>query len=80
MPDFDKYEKRVRLSSANLLAMYGAPVKILPAPGAAKSSSSTPSFFEMKATARLRIGGAINFQYHTTTGSVPHAGTLQRPC
>lgn len=67
----------VAISSANILAMNGAPVTVLAAPGAGKAILVDNILFEMTRTSTAYAnGGAINFQYHTTTTSVPHAGTI----
>ena len=67
----------VNLSAANIIAMNGAPVEILPTPGSNKILVVSQIVFEMKRTATAFTGGgAVNFQYHTTTSSVPHAGTI----
>ena len=68
---------RVSLTAANLLAMNGAPVSVLAAPGSGKVIVPILVVFIMKRTATAYAnGGTIQFQYHTTTSSVAHAGTL----
>lgn len=65
------------LTAANIIAMNGAPVSVLAAPGAGKAILVNNFLFEMTRTSTAFTGGgAINFQYHTTTTSVPHAGTI----
>ncbi len=68
---------QVALTAANLLAMYTTPVSILPTPGAGKALIINRLIFEMKRTATaFASGGAVNFQYHTSTSIIPHAGTI----
>lgn len=70
-------EAAVNLTAANLIAMGTTPVSILPAPGAGKVIFVEDIVFEMKRTATaFTNGGTVNFQYHTTTTSIPHAGTI----
>jgi hypothetical protein len=67
----------VALSAAQLIAMGTVPVSILAAPGAGKAILVEQILFEMTRTGTAFTGGgALNFQYHTTTTSVPHAGTI----
>jgi hypothetical protein len=67
----------VALTSANILAMNGAPVVVLAAPGAGKAIIVDNFLFEMTRTSTAYAnGGVVSFQYHTTTTSVPHAGTI----
>jgi len=67
----------VSLTAANLIAMNGAPVQILAAPAAGKAYVVKSFLFEMKRTTTpFTGGGAISLQYHTTTTSVPHEGTV----
>jgi predicted RecA/RadA family phage recombinase len=67
----------VALAAADIIAMNGAPVSILAAPGAGKVIIVDSILFEMTRTSTAFTGGgALNFQYHTTTTSVPHAGTI----
>jgi len=68
---------RVALTAAQLQAMNGAPVQILPAPGAGKTIVPQSVAFLMTRTATAYTGGgAIQLQYHTTTTSVAHTGTI----
>lgn len=72
-----KYGPPIQLSSANLLAMGTTPVSVLPAPATGKLILVNWIIFVMKRTSTAyAAGGAINFQYHTTTTSTPHAGTI----
>lgn len=67
----------VALTAAQIIAMGTTPVTILAAPGAGLSIVVREIVFEMKRTATAFTGGgAVSFQYHTTTSSVPHAGTV----
>jgi len=67
----------VALSAAQLIAMGTVPVSILAAPGAGKAILVKEILFEMTRTGTAFTGGgAINFQYHTTTGSIPHSGAI----
>jgi hypothetical protein len=67
----------VPLTAANLIAMGTTPVLVLAAPAAGKAILINGIWFEMIRTATpFTGGGVINFQYHTTTTSVPHSGTL----
>lgn len=68
---------RVSLTAANIAAMNGAPVAILAAPGAGKAILPLDITIIVKRTATAYTnGGAVSFQYHTTTSSVPHAGSM----
>lgn len=67
----------VALTAANLIAMNVTPVSILAAPGAGKAILVDQILFEITRTSTGFTGGGVaSFQYHTTTGSVPHAGTI----
>lgn len=67
----------VALTSANILAMFGAPVSVIAAPGAGKALIVDNFLFEMTRSATAYAnGGVVTFQYHTTTSSVPHAGSV----
>lgn len=67
----------VALTAAQIIAMGTTPVSILPAPGAGKAILVDSILFGMTRTGTAFTGGgAINFQYHTTTNSVPHSGTI----
>ncbi len=67
----------VALTAAQLIAMFTTPVQILAAPGAGLALIISEITFEMKRTATAFTGGgAISFQYHTTTSSAPAAGTV----
>jgi hypothetical protein len=71
---------QVALTAANLLAMYAAPVQILPAPGAGLALVVYEILFEMKSTAtQFASGGAVQFQFGNTAnagGTAVHAGTI----
>lgn len=70
-------EKVVALTAANILAMNGAPVAILAAPGAGKALIVESIVVEVKRTSTaFANGGAVSFTYTTTTTSVPHAGSI----
>ena len=67
----------VALSAANLIAMGTTPVSILSAPGSGKVIVPSLIVFEMTRTSTAFTGGgAVSFQYHTTTTSVPHSGSI----
>jgi hypothetical protein len=66
---------RVSLSSANLLAMNGTPVAILPAPGANFAIIVDSIAFVMIATSTAYAsGGTVQFNYHGGVSS--HSGTI----
>lgn len=67
---------RFALSSANIIAMNGAPVTLLAAPGAGRVIIINAVSFSMTTTATAFTGGGtVNLQY--TTGSVSaHTGTI----
>jgi predicted RecA/RadA family phage recombinase len=70
-------EATVAITSANILGMNASPVSVLAAPGAGKAILVEGILFEMTRTSTAYAnGGAVSFQYHTTTASVPHAGTI----
>ena len=57
-------EARVALSSANILAMFGTPVTLLPAPGAGKTIIVESILFKMTRTSTAYAGGgAVTFKY-----------------
>lgn len=67
----------VSLTAAQIIAMGTTPVSILAAPGTGKVLQVEHIVFEMKRTATAFTGGGVvSFQYHTTTSSVPHTGTI----
>lgn len=67
----------VSLSAAQLIAMGTVPVSILAAPGAGFALVDTSFLFEMTRTSTAFTGGGVvSFQFHTTTTSVPHSGTI----
>lgn len=66
----------VTLSSGNLLGMYATPVSVI---AGITGHILVPDVivFEMVRTATAYAnGGTINLQYHTTTTSIPHSGTI----
>lgn len=75
-PDVGQYAT-VALTAAQIIAMGTVAVSVLAAPGAGKAIMVESIMFEMTRTGTAFTGGgAINFQYHTTTTSVPHASTI----
>lgn len=67
----------VALSAAQLIAMGTTAVAILATPGSGKALIVENFLFEMTRSATAFTGGgAVSFQYHTTTTSVPHAGSI----
>ena len=67
----------VALTAAQIIAMGTVPVAILAAPGAGKALIVENILFEITRTATAFTGGGtVNLQYHTTTSSIPHAGTI----
>lgn len=65
--DYTIQHKTVALTAANLIAMYAAPVVILPAQGAGKSIIVTRLAFTITRTSTAFTGGgAAIFQYGTT--------------
>lgn len=67
----------VSLSAGNLVAMFTTPVSILAAPGAGYAILIDQWLFEMMRTGTAFTGGGtVNLRYHTTTSSIPHAGTV----
>ena len=67
----------VSLTAANIIAMNNTPVSVLAAPGVGYAIIVDQFAFEMNRTSTAFTGGgAINLRYHTTTSSVPHAGTI----
>lgn len=68
----------VSLAAADIIGMNGTPVQILAAPGSGKAIVVESIVFEMiRSSTAFTGGGAVSFQYHTTTTSVPHAGSIQ---
>jgi hypothetical protein len=66
----------VTLTAAQIMAMYGAPVGILPAPAAGQVLVIDQIIAQMKpAGTQFTGGGAVTLQYHGT-GVVPHSGNI----
>jgi predicted RecA/RadA family phage recombinase len=66
----------VTLTAAQIMAMYGAAVSILPAPAAGQVLVIDQLIAQMKPGAtQFTGGGAVTFQYHGT-GVVPHSGNI----
>jgi hypothetical protein len=65
----------VSLTAANIIAMNGAPVSILAAPGAGKAIVVKQILFEMTRTSTAFTGGGtVEFDYHGS--SIAHTGTI----
>lgn len=72
--DYTVQHKTVSLTAANLIAMYGAPVAIIAAPGSGKSILVTKLAFTITRTSTaFANGGNVIFQYDSTT----HGGGTQ---
>jgi predicted RecA/RadA family phage recombinase len=68
--------KTVTLTAANIIAMNGAPVSILPAPAAGQLIIVDAILVELKPTSTAFTGGgAVTFVYHGTAVT-PHTGTV----
>ncbi len=66
----------VTLTAAQILAMYGTPQSILPAPAAGQVLVIDQIIAQMKpGTTQFTGGGAVSFQYHGT-GVVPHSSSI----
>jgi len=66
----------VTLTAAQLMAMYGAPVSVLPAPAAGQVLVIDQIIAQMKpGGTQFTGGGAVTFQYHGTA-VVPHSGNI----
>lgn len=66
---------QVTLTAANIIAMFTAPVAILPAPAAGVAIIVDSLVFQMKATAtQFTGGGLVTFEYHGTAILVTGAG------
>jgi predicted RecA/RadA family phage recombinase len=66
----------VTLTAAQIIAMYGAPVTVLPAPAAGQVLVIDQIIAQMKPGAtQFTGGGAVTFQYHGT-GVAPHSGNI----
>jgi hypothetical protein len=64
------FEVQVALSSANILAMNGAPVTLIPAPGAGKIIIVEDILLKMVTTAtQYANGGAVEFRYTNGSGA-----------
>ncbi|HWE51396.1 MAG TPA: hypothetical protein VG273_16510 [Bryobacteraceae bacterium] len=67
---------QVAVTSAQLKAMFAAPVSLMAAPGAGIGIVIDQILFEMKRTATAYAsGGTLQFQYHTAA-TVVHQGTI----
>ena len=66
----------VTLTAAQIMAMYGAAVSILPAPAAGQVLVIDQLIAQMKPGAtQFTGGGVVSFQYHGT-GVAPHSGNI----
>ena len=66
----------VTLTAAQIMAMYGAPVSVLPAPAAGQVLVIDQIIAQMKpGGTQFTGGGAVTFQYHGTA-VVPHSGNI----
>ena len=66
----------VTLTAAQIMAMYGAAVSILPAPAAGQVLVVDQFIVQMKpGGTQFTGGGAVSFQYHGT-GVVPHSSSI----
>jgi hypothetical protein len=66
----------VIVTSATILAMFAAPVTVIPAPGANKVIVVDAILVQTKPTAtQYAAGGVVTFQYHGTSVN-PHTGSL----
>jgi predicted RecA/RadA family phage recombinase len=66
----------VTLMAAQIQAMFGAPVNILPAPAAGQILAIDQIIVQMKpGSTQFTGGGAVTFQYHGTAVN-PHGGNL----
>jgi predicted RecA/RadA family phage recombinase len=66
----------VTLTAAQIMAMYGAAVSILPSPAAGQTLVIDQIIAQMKPGAtQFTGGGAVSFQYHGT-GVVPHSSSI----
>lgn len=66
----------VNLTAAQLIAMNGTPVSVLPAPGAGLALVIDSILFEMTTTStQFTGGGAVSFNYHGGSTAV-HAGSI----
>ena len=66
----------ITLTAAQIMAMNGAPVSILPAPAAGQVIAIDQFIAQMKPGAtQFTGGGAVSFEYHGTA-IVPHSGTI----
>ena len=66
----------VTLTAAQIIAMYGVPVSILPAPAAGQVLVIDQIIAQMKpGGTQFTGGGAVTFQYHGTA-VVPHSGNI----
>lgn len=81
----DSHLRRLDLTAANLIAMFTTPISLLPA----GATGNNYGLAEVDCYLIERVllvmtpgsvaftgGGTVNLQFHTTTSSVPHAGTI----
>ena len=69
----------VTLTAAQIMAMFGAAVSILPAPAAGQVLVVDQFIVQMKpGGTQFTGGGAVSFQYHGT-GVVPHSSATSPP-
>ena len=74
-PRVRNFQVRVALSAADIIAMNGAPITLIPAPGAGKAIVVDNVSFVMTRTAtQFTNGGALSFQY--PTGPVAATATI----
>lgn len=73
----DTHLREIDLTAAQLIAMGTAAVSILAAPKSNQVYVVEFIVFEITRTSTAFTGGGVvSFQYHTTTTSVPHVGTI----
>lgn len=69
--------KRIPLTAAQIILMFTTPQAILPAPASNKAYLVKSILFRITRTStQFTGGGTVTFQYHTTTTSVPHQGSI----
>ena len=71
----DLITAKFQVSSASILAMFGAAVPVIPAPGLSKGIIIEQILVQTNpGTINYAAGGVVNLQYHG--GSAVHAGTI----